>query len=50
MADNIKLNKPAESVSLKVDKPKQTGGPTEAEPIRPTCKPDGSCCDFVCGN
>lgn len=26
------------------------GGPTEAEPDRPCCKPDGSCCDFVCGN
>lgn len=26
------------------------GGPTEADPNRPTCKPDGSCCDFVCGN
>lgn len=26
------------------------GGPTEAKPDRPTCKPDGSCCDFVCGN
>jgi len=26
------------------------GGPTVAHPDRPTCKPDGSCCDFVCGN
>lgn len=28
----------------------ERGGPTEAKPDRPTCKPDGSCCDFVCGN
>ena len=26
------------------------GGPTEAEPDRPYCKPDQSCCDFCCGN
>jgi hypothetical protein len=26
------------------------GGPTEQQPDRPTCKPDGSCCEFVCGN
>lgn len=26
------------------------GGPTVSDPGRPTCKPDGSCCDFVCGN
>lgn len=28
----------------------QKGGPTEADPNRPYCKPDQSCCDFVCGN
>ena len=26
------------------------GGPTEADPDRPYCKPDQSCCDFCCGN
>jgi hypothetical protein len=26
------------------------GGPTEADPERPYCKPDQSCCDFCCGN
>lgn len=26
------------------------GGPTETDPNRPYCKPDQSCCDFVCGN
>lgn len=26
------------------------GGPTVADPERPYCKPDQSCCDFVCGN
>jgi hypothetical protein len=26
------------------------GGPTEAHPDRPYCKPDQSCCDFCCGN
>jgi hypothetical protein len=26
------------------------GGPTEADPLRPYCKPDQSCCDFCCGN
>ena len=26
------------------------GGPTEADPNRPYCKPDQSCCDFCCGN
>lgn len=26
------------------------GGPTESNPDRPYCKPDQSCCDFVCGN
>lgn len=26
------------------------GGPTERDPNRPYCKPDQSCCDFVCGN
>ena len=26
------------------------GGPTVAEPDRPYCKPDQSCCDFTCGN
>lgn len=26
------------------------GGPTESDPNRPYCKPDQSCCDFVCGN
>lgn len=28
----------------------QVGGPVENFPGRPTCKPDGSCCDFACGN
>lgn len=31
-------------------KPDERGGPTEANPDRPYCKPDGSCCDFCCGN
>lgn len=26
------------------------GGPTAEYPNRATCKPDGSCCDFACGN
>ena len=26
------------------------GGPTENQPGRSCCKPDGSCCDFCCGN
>lgn len=26
------------------------GGPTEANPNRPYCKLDQSCCDFCCGN
>jgi hypothetical protein len=26
------------------------GGPTVADPNRPYCKPDQSCCDFTCGN
>lgn len=26
------------------------GGPTEKFPNAPYCKPDQSCCDFVCGN
>lgn len=26
------------------------GGPTEQFPDAPYCKPDGSCCDFCCGN
>ena len=26
------------------------GGPTVADPDRPYCKPDQSCCDFACGN
>lgn len=26
------------------------GGPTEAHPERAYCKPDQSCCDFICGN
>lgn len=26
------------------------GGPTEKHPDAPYCKPDQSCCDFVCGN
>jgi hypothetical protein len=26
------------------------GGPTEAHPDAPYCKPDQSCCDFCCGN
>lgn len=26
------------------------GGPTIAEPERPYCKPDQSCCNFCCGN
>lgn len=26
------------------------GGPTEEFPNAPYCKPDQSCCDFVCGN
>lgn len=26
------------------------GGPTESDQNRPYCKPDQSCCDFVCGN
>jgi hypothetical protein len=26
------------------------GGPTASNPNRPYCKPDMSCCDFVCGN
>lgn len=26
------------------------GGPTEAHPDAPYCKPDQSCCDFICGN
>ena len=26
------------------------GGPTEAHPDVPYCKPDQSCCDFCCGN
>lgn len=26
------------------------GGPTVQDPDRPYCKPDQSCCDFVCGN
>lgn len=30
--------------------PGTKGGPTEAEPNRPYCKPDQSCCDFICGN
>lgn len=28
----------------------QKGGPTVTDPNRPYCKPDQSCCDFVCGN
>jgi hypothetical protein len=28
----------------------RSGGPTVAEPDRPYCKPDQSCCDFTCGN
>ncbi len=28
----------------------KSGGPTVAEPNRPYCKPDQSCCDFTCGN
>ena len=31
------------------DKPTR-GGPTEAHPDAPYCKPDQSCCDFCCGN
>ncbi len=26
------------------------GGPTERHPDAPYCKPDQSCCDFICGN
>ena len=26
------------------------GGPTVENPNRPCCKPDGSCCDYCCGN
>jgi hypothetical protein len=26
------------------------GGPAEHDPDRPYCKPDQSCCDFICGN
>lgn len=29
---------------------RERGGPTVADPDRPYCKPDQSCCDFVCGN
>lgn len=29
---------------------RKAGGPTEADPNRPYCKPDQSCCDFCCGN
>lgn len=29
---------------------KRKGGPTEAEPDKPYCKEDQSCCDFCCGN
>lgn len=32
-----------------LERPKR-GGPTAADPERPTCNPDGSCCDFCCGN
>lgn len=31
-------------------RPDKRGGPTETDPDRPCCKPDGSCCDFCCGN
>lgn len=34
---------PRETVAAK-------GGPTVTDPDRPYCKPDQSCCDFVCGN
>lgn len=30
--------------------PPTRGGPTEQHPDAPYCKPDQSCCDFVCGN
>lgn len=32
------------------DLPPAKGGPTESDPHRPYCKPDQSCCDFICGN
>ena len=28
----------------------ERGGPTEANPNRPYCKDDQTCCDFCCGN
>lgn len=34
---------------LNSEKPTR-GGPTEAHPDAPYCKPDQSCCDFCCGN
>jgi hypothetical protein len=34
---------------LSSDKPTR-GGPTEAHPDAPYCKPDQSYCDFCCGN
>jgi hypothetical protein len=27
-----------------------SGAPTEQHPDAPYCKPDQSCCDFICGN
>lgn len=30
--------------------PPTRGGPTEQFPDAPYCKPDQSCCDFICGN
>jgi hypothetical protein len=36
--------------SIWVEKREGKGGPTKNDPGRPYCKPDQSCCDFVCGN
>jgi len=39
----------AEAIADLIDN-NDAGGPTEEKPNRPTCKPDGSCCNFCCGN